>query len=479
MRKIIAILFGIALLGVAVPYALADSYRGPAHICSSTGKVCADEMPSSGGTLYLKDGLYAITATNTSTSTASATTSGTGTSTGTGTLPSTQTLTFTGSNTATSSMTFHGIMSWTQTQTGTAYRNVTVTGLYTGTVNSTLTITGNATVTRSGILSATVTTTAYATVTGTSGATATATVTGTTVSTSLGTSTQTASVTASNSITQSNTYTGSITDVYNESGTGTGTAVQLGTATVTGTVTINGTATATGSFTGSATTTATFTGSASGTAIGIVTDTSSSTATSATVVSNPTIGYVAPATNAVPGGDLFLGANVNTGTAISLNTVPYDSLDWTYTLTAGGSIQSIFSGGVVNGCDGAGGVYCTLVTDSSANFKWVSPGTIQYWIWAKSTSPVTLTVTVGLYNGTSIISTIDTFSFSVTSASMTLFTHTYALANGLVIPGTPWALASQFQVQDLAAGTPTIYIGTSDPHRTRINGPWIQSGAKP
>ncbi|HEY5956263.1 MAG TPA: hypothetical protein VIV60_06915, partial [Polyangiaceae bacterium] len=150
-----------------------------------------------------------------------------------------------------------------------------------------------------------------------------------------------------------------------------------------------------------------------------------------------------------------------------------------YTLTAGGALQSIFSGGVVNGCDGAGGVYCTIVANATADYKWVAPGTIKYSVWAKSTSAVTLTITVGAYNGTTITSVLDSFSFSVSSASWTLFTHSYSLANGLVVQGSPWALASKFEVQDGAAGTPTITIGTRDPHRTQINGPWVASGAKP
>jgi hypothetical protein len=67
----------------------------------------------------------------------------------------------------------------------------------------------------------------------------------------------------------------------------------------------------------------------------------------------------------------------------------------------------------------------------------------------------------------------------VSSASWTRFTTSYAIANGILVMGTPWGIAAEFTAQDAGAGTPTVTIGASDLHRFHLNGPWIQSGAKP
>jgi hypothetical protein len=186
---------------------------------------------------------------------------------------------------------------------------------------------------------------------------------------------------------------------------------------------------------------------------------------------------VAPATPVI-GGDLFLG--FNGANIVSFNPYPTDSGDIAKTLSAGGAAQDVVPGDSGYGyqCEGTGTHFCTILT-ASAGAKWVPHGNIAISLWAKSTSPVTLTMTVGMYNGYSIISTIFTQVFSVSSASWTQFTASYSIVDGIYVVGSPWGIAAEFTAQDAAAGAPTVTIGVASPHRFYLNGPWIQSGAKP
>jgi len=525
MRKLVSVLFGIALTFSAIPYAVPENYKGYAHVCTATNNLCASETPmftvvcptgmvcagktstttstttatgtgtfyqtpsqpvtatvtASGGTLYGAGGIQFITATSTSTATASATVSGTGTSTGTGTLPSSQTLTFTGSQVNTGTFAFvTPVYTWTQTSTTTASHYVTVTNISTATLTNTVTVTGSATLTRTGTVSGTGSVTVTGTVTGTSGATATATVTGTQTASVVATTTQTATVSASSTFTQTGTFTASRTFATNEPGTGTGTNTYGGgNYTATGTVTNTGAVTATGTFTGSATATVTFTGSASGTTTGTVTDTSSATATTATLPT--TITYVPPVVPVVvdPRGTSYLVAGVyyplGGSASAAFVTLPAGETqsDPSLTLTAGGSIQNVFYS--AQPCDpsySASGNPCSLVNrpELATAPKWIPSGTITINLWAKATSQVNVLIQPLVMPGYG--GSVGYVWITVTSASWTMYSATIPLPSGLLLPANS-QLAVFISAMDSASGTPTITIGATSGHYTSINGPWV------
>jgi hypothetical protein len=176
---------------------------------------------------------------------------------------------------------------------------------------------------------------------------------------------------------------------------------------------------------------------------------------------------------------LFLGFNA--ANIVSFNPYPTDSGDIAKTLSAGGAAQDVVPGDAGYGyqCEGTGTHFCTVVANTTSTPKWVSQGTLSVSLWAKSTSPVTLTMTVGMYNGSSLTSTIFAQAFSVSSASWTQFTASYSIVDGIYVGGSPSGIAAEFTAQDAGAGTPTVTIGVASPHRFYLNGPWIQSGAKP
>lgn len=72
---------------------------------------------------------------------------------------------------------------------------------------------------------------------------------------------------------------------------------------------------------------------------------------------------------------------------------------------------------------------------------------------------------------------------TVAKAAWAKFDYTLTIPSGIVVPGiyglSQYGISATFQAQDLASGTPTVTIGTNRPYPTRLNGPWIKSGAKP
>ena len=516
MRRFIAILFGIALTFSSIPYASTESYKGYAHVCTANNKLCDSETPlitvvcpvgmvcagktstttstttatgtgtfyqtpsqpvtctvtASGGTLTGVNGISFIIGTSTSTATASATASGTSTATASATLPGTQTLTFNGTQSATG--TGYVTNSWTTTSTYTGGRVVTATKTSSYTRTNTSATTGTQTATRTVTVVTTITTTATATVSGTSGATATATVTGTSSASGTASGTQTATATVSqtstNSYTQSQTYTEGLVVV------GTGTGTSSGGYSTTDTVTGTATATANVTFAGLATATATFTGSASGTATGTVTDTATGTSTTATLPT--TITYTPPAAAPDPRGTLYLvsGAYVPLAGSASTAFIAEPSgetlSDPSRTLTAGGSIQSIFQGGQL--CDpsySGSGTPCSIVNrpELATSPKWIAPGTITIDLWAKSTSAVNVLVQLSLIP---TFTAVDYRWISVPSSAWAMYETTISLPSGLLIPQNS-QLVAFISAADPANGTPTVTIGATSGHYTTINGPWL------
>jgi hypothetical protein len=141
MRRIIAVLFVIAFTFTAIPYALSTdtAYKGFAHVCSSTNKLCAFETPLI--TIVCPTGMVCAGKTNTTTSTTTAT--GTGTFYQTPSQPVTATVTAVGGTLYGAD----GIQFITATSTNTATRTATATGTATGTVTQTYTNTSSATAT--------------------------------------------------------------------------------------------------------------------------------------------------------------------------------------------------------------------------------------------------------------------------------------------------------------------------------------------
>jgi hypothetical protein len=482
------VLLALLVAAAAGAVAKAEGILGPAHLCSSTGQVCAKELPN----LYGVNGVGFVT-----TSTATAVDYGTGYGTGTGTGVGNVTYTLTGTGTATDTTSASdtaaisgnintNTITVTTTATSTTVRTQTLTTVYTWQHNltSTKTFVGTGTITATATATATITATITATATdfgtgtGTFTTTTTATATGTKSSVVSGTYAGTATCTGSWTNSTTMTYTGTWAQTATSTGTGTRTITvtltQTGTvsATKTGTSTLSmsGTATHTGTDT---TATASVTGTASGAATGTWTSTANTTATSTTVASNPTITYTTPAD---PQGTMYLVA----GAYIPSNGTPSSSFlaapsgeslaDPSLTLTAGGALQDFFGGS--NPCDPtyAFSGACSLVNrpELATDAKWIQSGTITVVMWAKATSATLAQWHLGTTDG--LVNYYITFNIS--GVAWTRYTGSVAVPNGFMIPANGQFFA-YLGVRDVYSGSPTITVGATASHYTSINGPWL------
>jgi hypothetical protein len=425
-------------------------------------------------------GFVTGTATNSVTSTATATASNTSTASGTGTLPTTQTASFLTTGTATNTITqVDPTWTWTQTSTGTQTHSVTETWSFTGAATGTVTVTGTTTLTQSGTLTLTDTTSLSATVTGTTGSTATATGTVTSTLTRTATGTQTTVATMSSTATASTTATQTTTLLQVVTGTGTGTEIRspgnTWTRTVTGTIT--GSATGTYTFTSTGTGTASAVSGVFATLTGTVTDTSTSyaTVTTVTIASNPTITYNAPL-SIIPGADRFMSWGEATDLTIYLG---FDQAPYTESAGVGyadpTASPTIGSPAILYGCpshDGSCPVLNRSVPTDTSVASWVSEGAIQVWAWVSSTDVATVTASFDVCAGGYLTGTagLGTASWSVSASGWHRYYGSVPMPNGLLMPTN-----SQFCVRFVAStssGTPTVTLGTTYPHFTRVNGPW-------
>jgi hypothetical protein len=108
----------------------------------------------------------------------------------------------------------------------------------------------------------------------------------------------------------------------------------------------------------------------------------------------------------------------------------------------------------------------------TSSVRWISEGSIQFWLWAKTTGTAEVHLTFdtchnGNMSGASVLGPII---IGVSSSSWQRLYATMPLTNGLLV-----APNYQFCVKMTAytaSGTPTVTIGATYPHFSRINGPW-------
>jgi hypothetical protein len=291
------------------------------------------------------------------------------------------------------------------------------------------------------------------------------------------------SATDSATFLKTSTASGSATVGLSVVGTGTGTTVFYigsGTLPVTATLTAGDTKTFTFTGTGSGSATA----SASGTITGTTTDTSRSygTATSATVASNPTIIYNAPLT-LNPGGDRWLAHAKSSGGALAAvwSDAPWTDPDGAgeYDLMALPTVGSpmVFSqeGFSCTGADFSCPVMNNSVGGDTSTQKWVTEGTVQIWAWVNSTSEASIyfvfdTCTGGYLTGEGAAQGLTTVVFTISSSGWSRLYATMPLPNGLLLKPN-YQLCVKMSAYT-SSGAPTVMLGASAGHYSRINGPW-------
>jgi len=415
---------------LAITNADCGGTRGYASICAADGKV----MPSQtrDAQISIVGGSLAGTGTTTAATTFTAT--------GTGTASTTASDTATYSN----SIVFSPGFPFERT----ALVSVTVTGTTTGTRSSSDTASTTLVTTSTAISSLT--------------HTATATATGSFTGAGSGTGTVTITATATSSATYRLTYLATFTGTHSYTQSTTNTGTSIATETIVGS-TVTGTATGTVTLTA-----ATGTGTGTGTKTGTVSTTATGTTTS--VFANPTITVTSTVAD-VPGGDRFLiggSSACERGDAIEFD--------------------KYISCGDITGISPTVGVPAHVFNSSTGNLpmvqgagappvrRWVSAGTVHYYVWAKTTSAAELKIflmTCDYSLGSAETSVVPTTTIPISGSSWTLYTATAVITDGVLIAASKTLCLAV--VAHTASGTPSIDVAANGPsgETMRVNGPWI------
>lgn len=462
-RAIPVVLFAVTIL--AASEASPESFRGYAHICSTTGKLCTSEAPpipvhGASGIYYSGTATSTVTntATNTSTSSAVATATFTATGTASGSLTTTASATAPSTNTRTAS----GTVTWTQTQNG-----IGSTGTQSATAaNNTVTLYSNITATATVTITRTVTTTGTGTSTTTDTGTATVSNTATQSFTASGTSAELPGGT----ITGTSTYTVSLsrTNTSVDTGTMTVSAVFPGTVTQSGTATItaNGysiTATSTASGTGTQTHTwyPTSTSTSTSTSTHTATSTDTDLRQETTILVDPNALTIAPSEMD------FLTANYSTDLTIhpGFDPAPYNdpgsSNYVALTPTVGSPVTvSDYLGPVLHVIDRK---YFNLYPSPTSKARYLRSGTSTVRLWAKTTSAATVTFSFGTCTDQTTLTSagISPIVLSVSGSSYAEYSGTFAIPSGgiAIPPNTSFCTTITASV---TSGSPTVTIAMGD-----------------
>jgi hypothetical protein len=133
------------------------------------------------------------------------------------------------------------------------------------------------------------------------------------------------------------------------------------------------------------------------------------------------------------------------------------------------------------GCnDNSNRPWCNVVNRSifASSPTWISPGVIQVWVWATSTSDAQIKVYFDACTGGNPTGYFSPSTISLNVVAASGWQQLYAsvpLPNGLLLPAN-YQLCVSMAAYTLS-GTPTVTLGATSPHYTRINGPWMASGA--
>jgi hypothetical protein len=179
----------------------------------------------------------------------------------------------------------------------------------------------------------------------------------------------------------------------------------------------------------------------------------------------------------VAGGDLFLVSGIwNLGNNAAFVTAPATgTVDFTATPTVG-SAQN-FQPDCDLGSYGTGS-RCMLVHGSSTVPTWIPEGNILVTLWAATTSAASVDLYLDTCTGgypTGGIYSPATIHISVTSPTLTQFTATASMPNGVLLP--PNYQLCLTVGASTTSGAPTVTLGGTYPHNMRVNGPWIKSNA--
>ena len=147
------------------------------------------------------------------------------------------------------------------------------------------------------------------------------------------------------------------------------------------------------------------------------------------------------------------------------NTSYVPGIDITAAPTVGSPVQFWTHGDATN--------TLSLGATAGTTESWVPDGSIKIWLWAKATSTAEVRLTFGACSSGAFDADTRTASIAVTSSSWTLLYQELAVPGGIVVPTSESFCVSMRAFT--ASGTPTITVGASYPHFSRINAGYLPS----